>query len=329
MDGQASSISLTVREDLSLTYRIVRRLMRPFRPKLAGIPKKPFPTASPKLEPPKLDCEVREHQQEGVYIYDLVINKGKQPANNRLFYFAGGGFQTTPSDNHWKYCAELARRLAPSYEVSVVSYPLAPTCPAQKSLPILRKMLHAISNEAKVNRQSVTLMGDSSGGNIALSLGFWWAAEMATDPNLPPLLSIFAMSPAVDMTNQNPEILQMDKFDPLLTAAMTDEVARVWVGEYERDDPQVSPLLGDFKALRASNVKVHGLIGTHDVLAPDATKFREALAKAGITGEWLEWKEQMHCFPLAFKFPIRESKEGLNWTVETLQRHGQVREEKS
>lgn len=328
MGEQASTISLTVREDLSLTYRIMRRLMRPFRPKLAGIPKKPFPAVSPKLKPPKLPCEIREHQLEGVNIYDLVIH-GKQPANNRLFYFAGGGFQAAPSDNHWKFCAELARRLAPIYEVSVVSYPLAPTCPASKSLPILRQMLHAITKEAQIKRQNVTLMGDSSGGNIALSLGFWWAEQMAADSDLPPLLSIFAMSPAVDMTNQNPEIMQLDKFDPLLTANMTDEVAKIWVGEWERDDPRVSPLLGDFKSLRASNVKVHGLIGTHDVLAPDATKFREALANAGISGEWLEWKQQMHCFPLAFKFPIRESKEGLNWTVETLQRHSQMREEKS
>lgn len=318
MDGHISTIHLTERDDLSLTYRVMRRCMRPFRPKLAGVPKKPFPTGSPKLDPPKLKCHVKERQTEGVYIYDLVVEEGKQTPKHRLFYFAGGGFQGAPSKDHWKFCAEIARRLSSSYQMSLVSYPLAPTCPAPKALPILRGLLRAIIQEARQNEQSVCLMGDSSGGNIALSLGFWWASEMAADHDLPPLFSIFAMSPAVDMTNRNPQIQEIDKFDPLLTAKMTDEVAKAWVASWERDNPHVSPLFADFSALKASGVQVHGLIGTHDVLSPDEIKFREALAKAGVKGEWLEWKQQMHCFPLAFSYPVRESKEGLDWIVKTL-----------
>lgn len=318
MDGQKSTINVTHRDDLSMVYRVMRRIMRPFRPKLAGVPKKPFPDGSPKLEPPKLKCHVKERKTEDVYIYDLVIEEGKPTPKHRLFYFAGGGFQGAPSNDHWKFCAEVARRLAPSYQMSLVSYPLAPTCPAPVSLPMLRRLLHAIVKEAQENQQSVCLMGDSSGGNIALSLGFWWASEMASNHDLPPLFSIFAMSPAVDMTNQNPQIQEVDKFDPLLTAKMTDDVAKQWVSTWERDDPHVSPLFADFKALKASGVQVHGLIGTHDVLSPDEIKFREALAEAGIRGEWLEWKQQMHCFPLAFSYPVRESKEGMDWIVKTL-----------
>ncbi|ETN37154.1 uncharacterized protein HMPREF1541_08144 [Cyphellophora europaea CBS 101466] len=324
MDVHASGIVTTERDDLSLTYRVLTKLMRPFRPKLAGIPTKPYPSSSPKLEPPKLGYDVKEHQRCGVYIYDIITQHGKQTPKRRLFYFAGGGFQGIPSDNHWKFCAELARQLSPSYQVSVVSYPLAPPCPAPKSLPTLREMLHALISEAHEAHQDVCLMGDSSGGNIALSLGFWWASQMASESNLPPLHAIFAMSPAVDMTNANPEISEIDKVDPLLTAKMTEDVAKTWVAEWERNNPHVSPLYGDFKVLKASGVKVHGLIGTYDVLAPDALKFRAVLAEAGIPGEWLIWKKQMHCFPLAFKFPIRESRQGKDWVVDVLRRDVKV-----
>lgn len=327
MDGQTSSIRLTERDDLSVTYRVMRKLMRMLRPMLAGVPKKPSSEGSPKLEPPRLKCEVHERQIEDIHIYDLVTSQGKERAGHRLFYFAGGGFRGAPSDNHWKFCAELARRISPSYQVSVVSYPLAPTCPAHIALPMLRQFLHRVVKEAQESDQDVCLMGDSSGANIALSLAFWWASEMSAHIELPPLFSIFAMSPAVDMTNRNPEMKEVDKFDPLLTEKMTDDVAKAWVSDWERDNPHVSPLFADFKALKASGVQVHGLIATHDVLGPDAIKFRKALANNGIKGEWLEWKGQMHCFPLAFSYPIRESKEGLNWIVDVLRHNSRLPKE--
>jgi acetyl esterase/lipase len=56
-------------------------------------------------------------------------------------------------------------------------------------------------------------------------------------------------------------------------------------------------------------------------LAPDAVKFRKACEKAGVTGEWLVWEGQMHCFPLTFSYGMSEGKQGMDWVVGVLERN--------
>lgn len=290
------------------------------------MPKTPYPKGSPKLDPPNVGVEITTRQVEGVYIYDMAPEAQKhhkQRPSHRLYYFSGGGFQVPPSKDHWRLLAELARQLSMEYQISVVSYPLAPSSPAAVTLPILREMTRTLVREASENGQSVCLAGDSSGGNLALVLGFWWARELATAYPLPMPLSIFSMSPVVDLRNSNPEILEVDKVDPLLTKTMSDDVARKWAGSLSMEKPELSPLFEDFDVLRNAGVKVHGLVATYDILSPDDRLFYQKLAQHGIQGEWLEWKGQMHCFPLAFSHHIRESQQGKDWIVEVLRRNAQ------
>ena len=105
-------------------------------------------------------------------------------------------------------CAEFCIRLEGSYNVVVVSYPLAPKSPASESLPILQAWLRAIMTQAIQENRNVTLMGDSAGGNMALSLAFWWAGQPEAQQSTSPLKNVFAISPAVDMRNENPRYLQ-------------------------------------------------------------------------------------------------------------------------
>lgn len=110
---------------------------------------------------------------------------GPGQRKHRIYYFNGGGFQSPPSSQHWLFLTNLSKKLSlgPSKshhqpqkyapEITLVSYPLAPNSPASKSFPILEKWLSAILQSADDSCDKITLMGDSSGGNIALSLGFW------------------------------------------------------------------------------------------------------------------------------------------------------------
>lgn len=331
-----SSITLITRTDLSLLYRIMRALIRPLRPRLAGVPSKPYEDGSPKLHPPKsLSVQTQERKADGIYTYKLLVPAASTTTEKQrrttpkchIYYFAGGGFQATPSNDHWKLCAAIAKDLAPGgVEFSVVSYPLAPKHTAKDALPMLYKWLEEVVGDAVEGGESVYLMGDSSGGNIVLELAFWWAGEMEKGGGEEGLRrgvlkGVFAMSPAVDMTNENPKIKEVDRLDPLLTSKMTEEVARIWCGEVGRRDPRVSPLFADFGALKRSGLRVDGLIGGYDVLAPDDVRFREKLAEFEIKGEWLQWEGQMHCFPLAFSYPIRECREGKRWIVDVLKRN--------
>jgi acetyl esterase/lipase len=323
--------------------------MRPFRPHLAGIAKKLSANGSPQLKAPKLKgSRVAELLQCDIYMYDIIpsaASTGQKPKpTHHIYYFSGGGFQTAPSTSHWALCGEIATQLSATHDFTLVSYPLAPKCPAPKAMPMLYRLMQSIVADAQESGQHVVLMGDSSGGNVALCLALWWAStssgkevsaaggeatvqQVGTQPLKEeasilrrPQVSVFAMCPVVDMTNRNAEIDEVDKVEVLLTAKMTDDVARIWSGDWDRADPRISPLLADLTPLRDYGVVVNGMLATYDVLSPDGIKFRKELARLRVKGEWLEWKGQMHCFPLAFKYPIREAREGKDWMVEVLKR---------
>lgn len=391
----SSSIQLTTRDDLSLAYRVLRAfLLRPLRPHLVR-PGKPFPAGSPRLSAPKKrNCEVEESQCENVWQYTLrpqprVRNVGRDGKHSRgaqqqkrkkhrVYYFWGGGFQSGPSGEHWRFLAQLAQDLAGEsrasttppaddtgnalspelgreFEFTLASYPLAPASPAVESLEILRKWLRRVLDDAGRQGDRVTLMGDSSGGNLALSLGFWAVEnypqpqERSSEPpnqdgghvedetrgkSHPsfPLTSLLCISPAVDLRNTNPDIPKHHALDPILTEELTSRVAQAWTAKIESSkstapsphpsapistsDPAVSPLLNSdaaFRALRDRGVAIHGVVGTHDVLAPDALELMRKCERLEVPGRWLVWKGQMHCFPLAGggeNIGIREGREG-------------------
>ena len=321
------SIQVTPRDDLSLLYRLLRTFIRPFRPRLAS-PGKPIPAGSPKLSPPSTKCTVRERLSGGLYLYDFMADSSSCTTTeetrlskiHHLFYFAGGGFQS-PTSDHWKFCTALCMQLVNVYHIILVSYPLAPNSPAPQSLPMLHKWLRSTAADAAVNDYGVTLMGDSSGGNIALSLGFWWASNVLDPTARSTLKNLFAICPATDLRNENPDIAECARHDPVLTVKMSSDVGKAWAGSLPLDNPEVSPIFSNPDLLRQSGIKVHGVVGTHDILAPDAIKFREACRDAGVAGEWLQWKGQMHCFPFTFAYGLKEGRESKDWIVDVLRRN--------
>ncbi|KAK5307846.1 hypothetical protein LTR99_000818 [Exophiala xenobiotica] len=348
---------------------VLRTLIRPLRPRLVK-PGKEAPPGSQRLKPSqkfKRGCKVLESKREGVWEYtfrhtsqfhedDLnTQEKINQRKTHRVYYFCGGGFQSPPSSEHWLFLTKLTKDLAKQgqeakkrhreVEITVVSHPLAPASPAAETLPILRRWLTSALDDANRKGETVTLAGDSSGGNIALSLGVWAVQHYTPPPptttttisTASPLVSVLVICPAVDLHNINPGIAEADKHDPVLTVGLTSQVAQAWTGNVsskhtktaprrlvDLEDPDVSPLLNEdvvFEKVKDQGVSVHGVVGTHDVLAPDALELMRKCERLGVKGKWLVWEGQMHCFPLAGVggiIGLREGKEGRRWVEEVL-----------
>ena len=186
------------------------------------------------------------------------------------------------------------------------------------------------------------LMGDSAGGNVVISLAFWWAEQLAglkaelqgRDLNVEAakageleamqrLKSVVVMSPPCDFRNINEKIAEADKLDPVLTKDLTDGAAAAWVKDWpskDGKDPKADPVLSPnlqtteaWRLLRESGLIIHGAFGTADVLSPDCMVFMELCQKEAIRGDWLVWKGQMHCFPLTVCYGLMEGKEGFEW----------------
>lgn len=366
------------RSDLSLFYRFLRTfILRPLRPRLVGF-KGPLPQGSPPLEKRPAShygvhikertvrVAARTHtpltqatgpegsQFQELYLYDFepardhseIDREGtKKEYRHTVYYFSGGGFCSPAGAEHWKLCARMAKNLAgDGVRIVLVSYPLAPNSPAKDSLPLLRNWLLQALEEAVENAradETITLMGDSAGGNVALSLGFWWSEQFKTATTeleeqnakldsdavacldvLRRLKSVVPISPPTDFRNTNPEIARVNKIDPVMNTEITTSAADRWTKDWQwangtaKADPILSAALTEqeaWVALRQSKLRVDGLFGTADVLAPDCEVFMEACKKAGIPGKWLVWEGQMHCFPLIQCYGVAEGKEGHRW----------------
>ncbi|KFA79948.1 hypothetical protein S40288_05123 [Stachybotrys chartarum IBT 40288] len=328
----------------SLPMALLHTMLKPFRPKVVTV-KKHLPGDSQRLTPnrsAKRTCDVRERDVAGIWVYDVTAKGAvsKEGATEfrpqkRIIYFAGGAWQMPPSPNHWAMVAALATRL-PDTVITLVSAPLAPKAPASVSLPQLRRMYSALMRESRDNGERVVVMGDSSGGNISLSLVAWAAtsssyqAQAGTAP-----AAVMLISPSTDLRHAESSIHEAAKSDPLLTLSYIQSTARTWCPSDSRnpsssqtvnptmwtvEDPAISPILAPLEPLAKKDIRVHGVTGSYDVLAPEAVAFREKLQAAGVRGEWLEWDKQMHCFPLAFRFKLKESIRALDWIVDVLVR---------
>ncbi|KAI1340952.1 Alpha/Beta hydrolase protein [Xylariaceae sp. FL0016] len=341
------NITVTERADLSALYKVLRKAIRPLRPRLVTSDDE-YPAGSPRLEkhPHKVGkVSIAEHKIEVslessgssagdqvngdiLWVYEFQPPVQKVTARHTLYYFAGGGFTAPASSEHWKFCAHIASTLASSGgRVVMVSYPLAPHSPARDSLPILRRWLTQTLREDVRDNNIISLIGDSAGANVALSLAIWCADELAraresgdtdTVRYLSGLKSVLAISPPTDMRNLNPAVPLADARDPVLGKSVTDEAARAWSLGSDRTDPYLSPNLVHLRNVSNSDVRVNGVIGTADVLAPDALVFLDKCKAEGVKGHWLLWEDQMHCFPLSACYGLKEGKEARTWVEAVL-----------
>lgn len=322
--------------------------MKPFRPMAVETDKITGP-GSPRLTPHKKAserCEVEERQVEGIWLYDMSFQFPEETTNvgggsdrpesdsgppKRVLYFAGGGWQMPASREHWALGAHLACHLSRT-TVTLVSYPLAPNNPAHVSLPQVKKLYHTLMRQAADKGERVIVAGDSSGGNIALCLTLWALEDPVPDSNECDPAALFVISPSTDLRHQHPDIPKAAKHDPILTISSILSTSQKWckgdadedkyaheTGMWTPNDPRVSPMLANVDLFVKRGIKVHGLIGTNDVLAPEAIAFRDLCGDKGVEGKWIEWEGQMHCFPIAFEFGLKESEEAVAWMVDVLQ----------
>ncbi|KAK7720699.1 hypothetical protein SLS63_009693 [Diaporthe eres] len=327
-------MELDHRTGRSLYSVVLQALIRPFKPHLVA-PKRTFPAGSPRLEHDKKvrgGVRVAERQQEDIWLYDMVAahekngdgdgdddNKNKKAAakRRRMYYIAGGGWQSPPSGQHWKFCAEVARRV-PGLVVTIVSAPLAPESPAATALPALRRLFASVLGQGSGRDdggEQVILAGDSSGANIVLSLALDTLGKSgARQP-----LTLLVISPAVDLRPMEAAAGQaqaLARRDPVLTVGSHNSEAAAWAQEMDRTDVCISPAVAEVRVLAAAGVRLVGVTGGHDILTPAALGFRDECAGRGVSGAWLHWEGQMHCFPLAFMYGLPEAVRAKDWVVE-------------
>lgn len=310
-------MELHTRSDRSFYCWLLHACLKPFRGRLAA-PSKVLPAGSNRISVNKKvrsQFRVNERQQDGIWIYEISLAAAKL-TSLRLYYFAGGGWQMPPTAQHWKFCAELVRKV-PGLVVTMVCSPHAPHSPAVHALPQLDGFVASIVEHGKAAGEKIILGGDSSGGNIALSLALRCLMKEAPGPSPD---AVLAICPSVDLRPMEcvDEIKILDKKDPVLKIRGHNDEADNWARDLDRSDPSISPVQGDMGLFAAADVKIIGVTGGYDILSHDALKMLHKCEAAGVKGSWLHWDKQMHCFPLTFMYRISEAVEAKDWIAEQL-----------
>lgn len=145
----------------------------------------------------------------------------------------------------------------------------------------------------------ITFIGDSAGGNIALSF-----AEQLMQKNLPTPKNIVLFSPCLDLTLSNQEIEKMEKdnIDPMLSVKGLKLMYAVWARGENLKNPILSPFYGDYNSMG----KIVIVVGTDEILFPEAKAFFAVAKERQIDIEFYAKEKMHHAFPL---HPIKEAKE--------------------
>lgn len=122
----------------------------------------------------------------------------------------------------------------------------------------------------------VVLMADSSGAAIALSALLRWR-----DAGLQLPVGTILLSPCVDGKGESDTQITLDKHDPLIRSMRGGYVRslfRFYAPGAALDDPDVSPLYGDFTGLPPMLIQA----GSREVLLGDAARLEERARRAGV-----------------------------------------------
>ena len=221
-----------------------------------------------------------------------VVEPRDAASGQHAVYVHGGSWAFEISPFHWRLIARVVRDSGAT--VTVPIYPLTPAGTAATVVPPVADLVADLVDRHGADH--VIVMGDSAGGQIALS-----TALVLRDRGVPPLRRTVLISPALDLSLSNPEIDRVEPTDPWLARPGIRVSIDLWRDGLAMDDPMVSPLAGDLTGL--GPITVFG--GSRDITHPDIRLLVARARAAGVEVDDQDGPGMVHVWPL---LPIPEAR---------------------
>ena len=238
----------------------------------------------------------RKYQFENMTVFGVNVNGDNDRA---VLYLHGGGYVRQPRIYHCKYINKLSARVG---NVIVPIYPKAPRHHPEETVDLLTKLYLQLCDRF----DKVVLMGDSSGGGLALVLCQHFAQKGIRQPT-----KTILFSPWTDLTLSNPEIERYQRLDPLISASSERIWAKLWARDKDLRNPIVSPMFGDMTNLG----KILLFAGDREILYPDLVKLHGIMTEQGADVDFTVGRGMNHVYQI---YPIPEARAALKHIVEEI-----------
>jgi|HubBroStandDraft_6_1064221.scaffolds.fasta_scaffold221519_2 monoterpene epsilon-lactone hydrolase len=242
---------------------------------------------------------VDETSQAGKPIFTISPRNGE--ARKHLLYLHGGAYVYEIMGMQWKMLARFLDE--DDATITVPLYPLAPEYTCEQISQFVLGVYRVLQNDGK----PIVVLGDSSGGGMALSLSQQLRNTGATQP-----AKLVLVSPWLDVTCSDPVQAILDRSDPLLAMPGLREAGIWYAGKLSPTDARVSPLYGDLNGLPPILV----LTGTHDLLNSDAHRLQTLMASQPGALKMIEYRNMLHVWP---SLPIREARQAMDQILTFMQ----------
>ena len=242
------------------------------------------------IENYQMKTKVIETRDDGLQVYTI----NDQESNQKIIYYLhGGGWTFQPTEFHWRFLERLAQKT--NSKVIVPLYPKHPNYNFEESYGKILPHFEAVMDTVN-NSEDVTVMVDSSGGNMALGLAHHLCENKLAQPK-----QYILISACVDMHLDHPYIRYFEDKDKMLSVENDQILTEKWANGEPLTNPYLSPLYGNFEDV----APIHHFIGTYDVLYPDSIKFDKKLTKNNIPIDTYVYPEMQHVFPI---LPVLEAR---------------------
>ncbi|MEJ2455781.1 MAG: alpha/beta hydrolase [Candidatus Thiodiazotropha sp.] len=213
------------------------------------------------------------------------LRPSRSDGKRLMIYYHGGGFLFGSPRSHRAVTTQLAQLTAAP--VLSIDYRLAPEHPAPAAHDDCFDAYRWALQQG-FDASSITLAGDSAGGNLALS-----TAIRARDEGLPLPGCVVMMSPALDLAGDGESHIRLQNA-PLLTKELIDLFNRAYVGEGDLRSSLVTPFYSDMAGLPP--ILIH--VGSNELLVDDSLTLAERIEQAGGPVELKVWQDMVHCWQL-------------------------------
>jgi acetyl esterase/lipase len=232
-------------------------------------------------------------------------------AERTVVYFHGGGYVSgSPPDRYLPLAGAVA--LAAHARVHAVDYRLAPEHRFPAAFDDCLAAYRSTVQHGGAVPQTVAVLGDSAGGNLAVAV-----TVAARDENLPAPSCVAVISPFADLTLSGASMELRKAADPYVTRELLESMAADYLGGADPADPRCSAVFADLHDLPPLLIQV----GEDEILFDDAVRIRDAALAAGADITFRPWAHGIHVWPVYISAGLPESALAIEELAAFLRQH--------